>query len=69
MREAAQDNNLGGGGEGERVQKWGRNDNNNEYDAYDVGRSIWSNACIIAGGLVDKIGHATKLNNLMNMLS
>ena len=43
---------IGGGGEGEWAQKWGRNDDNDEYDAYDVGRSIRSNACIVAGGLI-----------------
>ena len=42
----------GGGREGELPQKWGRNDNDNEYDAYDVDQSIRSNACIVAGGLI-----------------
>ncbi len=37
----------GGGGEGEWVQKWGRNNNDDKYDAYNVGRSIQANACII----------------------
>jgi hypothetical protein len=37
-------------GEGEWAQKWGRNDGDNEYDAYDGGRSIRPNTCIVAGG-------------------
>jgi hypothetical protein len=47
---------IGGGGEGGWVQKWGRIDDDNKYDAYDMGRSIRSNACIVAGGLINLWG-------------
>ncbi len=42
----------GEGGEGEKQQKWGRNDDDNHYEAYNVDQSIRSNACIIARGLI-----------------
>ncbi len=52
-RKAAQrQQSAGGGGAGEWVEKWGCNDNKDGYDAYNVGRSIRSNACIVAGGLI-----------------
>ncbi len=40
------------GGEEEWAQKWGCNNDDNEYDADNVGWSIRSNACIITGGLI-----------------
>jgi hypothetical protein len=43
---------IGGVGEGEWMQKWGCNNNNDEYEAYDVGRSIRSNTCIVPRGLI-----------------
>ncbi len=52
VKEGGAKTTIGGGGEGEWVQKWDCNDDDDEYDAGNVGRSIQSNACNVAGRLI-----------------